>query len=73
MFADYPKFTLVERTLLPSGVMIIIILTEKTLAAPGVIIIINLRKSRNIRGGAGSQKAYVFSYVFLRLLRQRKT
>ena len=49
MFADYPKFTLVERTLLPSGVMIIIILTEKTLAAPGVIIIINLRKSRNIR------------------------
>ena len=50
MFADYPKFTLVERTTpLPSGVMIIIILTEKTLAAPGVIIIINLRKSRNIR------------------------
>ena len=49
MFADNPKFMLVERTLLPSGVMIIIILTEKLLAAPGVIIIINLRKSRNIR------------------------
>ena len=44
MFADYPKFTLVERTLLPSGVMIIIILTEKTLAAPVVMIIINLWK-----------------------------
>ena len=44
MFLDYPKFKLVERTLLPSGVMIIIILTEKTLAAPGVMIIINLRK-----------------------------
>ena len=49
MFADYPKFTLIERTLLPSGVMIIIILTEKTLAAPGVIIIIKFCKSRNIR------------------------
>ena len=49
IFPDYPKFMLVERTLLPSGVMIIIILTEKTLAAPGVIIIINLRKRRNIR------------------------
>ena len=49
MFPDYPKFMLVEGTLLPPGVMIIIMLTEKTLAAPGVIIIINLRKSRNIR------------------------
>ena len=40
---------LVERTLLPSGVMIIIILTEKTLATPWVMILFNLRKSRNIR------------------------
>ena len=44
MFPDYPKFMLVERTLLPPSVMIIIILTEKTLAAPGVMTIINLRK-----------------------------
>ena len=44
MFPDYPKFMFVEITLLPSGVMIIIILTEKLLAAPGVMIIINLRK-----------------------------
>ena len=44
MFPDYPKFMLVEGTLLPPSVMIIIILTEKTLAAPGVMIIINLRK-----------------------------
>ena len=49
IFPDYPKFMLVERTLLPSGVMIIIILTEKLLAAPGVIIKINLHKSRKIR------------------------
>ena len=49
MFPDYPKFMLVERTLLPSGVMIIIILTDNLLAAPWVIIIINLHKSRNIR------------------------
>ena len=49
MFPDYPKFMLVEGTLLPPGVMIIIMLTEKTLAAPGVMIIINLRKCRNIR------------------------
>ena len=44
MFPDYPKFMLVETTLLPPGVMIIIILTEKTLAAPLIMIIINLRK-----------------------------
>ena len=48
MFPDYPKFMLVERTLLPPSVMIIIILTEKTLAAPGVMIIINLQNIRII-------------------------
>ena len=48
MFPDCPKFMLVEGSLLPPGVMIIIILTEKTLAAPGVMIIIYIRKKVGI-------------------------
>ena len=35
MFADYPKLTLIENTLAPSGIIIIIIPREEIIFIPG--------------------------------------